>query len=126
TGRSANQLATFDAIGLLSSRAVPETLPALPSPDDEGEAHDQRARAYLHANCAHCHGAAQLAGLDLRYTTPLALTGTCDVPPARGDLGIEDARIVAPGDADRSVLVARMARRDVHGMPPLASLATDD
>jgi len=126
TGRTANQLATFDSIGLFASRAVPETLPALPSPDDPAATPEQRARAYLHANCAHCHGAAQLAGLDLRYSTSLALTGTCDVPPARGDLGLENARIVAPGDSDRSVLVARMSRRDVHGMPPLGSLATDD
>src|SRR5690606_37842738 len=125
TGRTANQLATFDAIGLFSSRAVPAALPALPSPGDESAPHDQRARAYLHANCAHCHGEANVAGLDLRYGTPLALTGACDAPPQRGDLGIENARIIAPGGAERSVLVARMSRRDAHGMPPLASLEPD-
>ncbi|HEX6994152.1 MAG TPA: PQQ-dependent sugar dehydrogenase [Gammaproteobacteria bacterium] len=126
TGRTANQLATFDAIGLLSTRVTPETVPALPSPADQGAPLMERARAYLHANCAHCHGEAKVAELDLRYDTSLALTGTCDVPPTRGDLGIANARIIAPGDADRSVLVARMSRRDAYGMPPLASLEPDD
>lgn len=126
TGRTANQLATFDAIGLLSTRVMPDTLPALPSPSDQGAPLAERARAYLHANCAHCHGAPNVAGLDLRHNTPLALTGACDVPPSRGDLGIANARIIAPGAADRSVLVARMSRRDAHGMPPLATLEPDD
>src|SRR5690606_26302694 len=126
TGRTANQLATFDAIGLLSTRMMPDTLPALPSPSDQGAPLAERARAYLHWNCAHCHGAPSVAVLGLRHDTPLALTGACDVPPSRGDLGIASARIIAPGAADRSVLVARMSRRDAHGMPPLATLEPDD
>ncbi|MBN1240563.1 MAG: hypothetical protein JXB36_18820 [Gammaproteobacteria bacterium] len=34
-------------------------------------------------------------------------------------------RIIAPGAADRSVLVERMDRRDANGMPPLASTRVD-
>ena len=34
-------------------------------------------------------------------------------------------RIIAPGDAGRSVLVARTNRRDATGMPPLGSTVVD-
>jgi hypothetical protein len=35
------------------------------------------------------------------------------------------ARIIAPGNASRSVLVERTNRRDVNGMPPLGSTIVD-
>jgi hypothetical protein len=61
----------------------------------------------------------------LRHGTALSQTGACDVVPASGDLGIANARIVAPGDDARSVLLARMAVRDANAMPPLASNVAD-
>ena len=63
--------------------------------------------------------------LDLRYTTLLANTNACDVLPDAGGLGLMMPRIIAPGDASRSVLVARVDRRDVNGMPPLGSTVVD-
>jgi hypothetical protein len=63
--------------------------------------------------------------LDLRHDTALSQTGACDVVPAAGDLGIANARIIAAGDASRSVLLGRMARRDANAMPPLASNVRD-
>ena len=63
--------------------------------------------------------------MDLRYSTPLADTHACDVAPGLGDLGIANARLIAPGSAARSVLVERMSRRDANGMPPLASVKVD-
>ena len=63
--------------------------------------------------------------MDLRYTTALNMTNACEATPQNGDLGIGNARIIAPGDAARSVLVAHMNRRDVNGMPPLASHLVD-
>ena len=50
----------------------------------------------------------------------------CDAAPQYGDLGIVDARLIAPGAPDRSVLLARTARRDASAMPPLASLRVDE
>jgi hypothetical protein len=64
--------------------------------------------------------------MDLLVTTAFGSTGTCDVVPATTDLGIVNARLIAPGDAARSVLIGRMARRDADGMPPLASTVVDD
>jgi hypothetical protein len=63
--------------------------------------------------------------MDLRHDTPLSATEACDVVPTLGDLGIPDARIIAPGDSARSELLSRMSRRDAFGMPPLASNLAD-
>jgi hypothetical protein len=42
-----------------------------------------------------------------------------------GNLGIANARLIAPGDAARSVLIARANRRDANGMPPVGSSQVD-
>ncbi|MEQ9002774.1 MAG: PQQ-dependent sugar dehydrogenase, partial [Pseudomonadales bacterium] len=129
SGVTDNQIRVFNHIGLFSVD-VPEPLdqhPVLADPADASASVDDRARAYLHSNCAQCHqpNGPTPTDLDLRYATRLEQTGACDALPQRGDLGIVDARIIAPGDAVRSVLVARADRRDADGMPPLASAAVD-
>ena len=129
TGRAANQVVTLNAIGMFSPAVTtaPSALPSMPDPyGTDGSLHD-RARAYLHTNCAQCHrpNGGTPTDLDLRYTTPVAGTNGCDRVPQAGDLGIVGARIIAPGDAARSVLVARAARRDALAMPPLASSLVD-
>jgi hypothetical protein len=105
----------------------PATLPAMPDPMDMNADLGQRARSYLHTNCAPCHqpGGPTPVSLDLRYTTSLSDTEACDVVPDAGDLGLMMARIIAPGNASRSVLVERTNRRDVNGMPPLGSTIVD-
>jgi mono/diheme cytochrome c family protein len=86
-----------------------------------------RARAYLHTNCANCHLPSGPAptNLDLRFTTALASTNSCDVTPALGNLGITDARLIAPGSAARSVMVARVNRVGADAMPPLSKHQID-
>jgi uncharacterized repeat protein (TIGR03806 family) len=129
TGRTANQVVTLNAIGAFNPvvTSAPSALPSMPDPYGTAGSLDERARAYLHTNCAQCHrpNGGTPTDLDLRYTTALVSTGSCDRAPQAGDLGIANARIIAPGDAARSVLVARTNRRDVLGMPPLASALVD-
>lgn len=129
TGRTANQLRTLDAITLFQTPlGDPAVQPALPDPFDTSAPLADRARAYLHTNCAHCHrpGGPTPSSIDLRYSTLLSATNACGVPPQEGDLGLgAGARIIAPGDAASSVLALRMARRDADGMPPLASNVVD-
>ena len=105
----------------------PASLPTMPDPADPSQPLGSRARAWLHTNCAQCHqpGGPTPSSMDLRYATTLASTGTCNALPQAGDLGISNARLIAPGDADRSVVVARMQRRDANGMPPLGSAQVD-
>jgi len=129
TGRTANQVVTLNALGMFSppETRAPSSMPALPDPYGSSGTLDSRARAWLHTNCAQCHrpNGGTPTDLDLRYTTGLAGTNACNLPPQAGDLDIADARIVAAGDASRSVLVARMGRRDAQAMPPLASTVVE-
>ena len=129
TGRTANQLRTLDAITMFTTPlGDPALQPSMPDPSDTSAPLAQRARAYLHTNCANCHrtGGPTPSSLDLRYATLLSSTNACGVSPTSGDLGIgAAARIIAPGSAANSVLVARMNRRDANGMPPLASGIVD-
>ena len=128
TGRDAHQLVTFNEINTLASPiANPADVTPYPDPTSTEGTLSERARSYLHTNCSQCHrpGGGSTANMDLRYSTAFADTQTCDVVPGRGDLGITNARLIAPGAATRSVLIARMSRRDAHGMPPLGSMQVD-
>jgi uncharacterized repeat protein (TIGR03806 family) len=129
TGRTANQLRTLDAITMFTTPlGDPALRPTMPDPFDAAAPLAQRARAYLHTNCAQCHrsGGPTPSALDLRYATPLSATNACGASPQSGDLGLGPAaRIISPGDAGNSVLAARMNRRDVNAMPPLASAVVD-
>ena len=129
TGRTANQLATLDAIDVLAPPLAgePSTLPAYADPADTAAPLEERARAWLHTNCAGCHrpGGPTGTALDLRAGTALADTNACDTLPSSGDLGVADARLIAPGDAARSIVVARANRRDAAGMPPVGTLQVD-
>jgi uncharacterized repeat protein (TIGR03806 family) len=128
TGRTANQLATLNAIDTLTPALtqVPAQLPAIPDPAGAAPLAD-RARAYLHSNCSYCHrpGGSAQGDLDFRYTTTLAAMHACDITPTFGNLGVADARIVAPGSDARSVLVARINRVGTDAMPPLARHTID-
>ncbi len=129
TGRVANQLTTLNTIGLFSpalSGAV-SAQPVIPSPTDTTRSLTDRARAYLHTNCAQCHrpGGGTPSNIDLRSTTTLNSTNTCNLPPQAGNLGLANAQLIAVGEAARSVLVSRVNRRDGFAMPPLSSTQID-
>src|SRR5690606_26696246 len=84
--------------------------PRFEDPEGEGDL-EARARAYLDANCAHCHnedGAASQSGLWLSasMTDPRRL-GICKIPVAAGDTGGRRWDIV-PGAPDESVMIYRM------------------
>lgn len=127
TNRTANQLETLAHIGLLpAALGTPANQPKLATPFTAQSVGDV-ARAYLHVNCSYCHrpGGPTGVNMDLRYSQSLAGTQTCNMPPQAGDLGIANARLIAPGDPARSIVLQRMLRRDAHGMPPLASSVPD-
>jgi uncharacterized repeat protein (TIGR03806 family) len=129
TQRSFNQLETLDHV-MMFTTPLPgpaSGMPALADPADTGSSLTDRARAYLHTNCAQCHqpGGQTPSTMDLRYATLLANTNACDAVPLEGDLGIANARLIAPGDSGRSVVINRASRRDNNGMPPLGSNLID-
>lgn len=120
------QIERFDELGWFANAVTPAAERA-PFADPEGSGPlDARARAYLDANCAHCHnerGAAAQSGLWLgaHITDPTQL-GVCKVPVAAGDTGGRRWDIV-PGAPDQSVMIYRM-ESEVPGtkMPELPSL----
>lgn len=100
----------------------------LADPYDEGADLTKRARSYLHANCAQCHVEAGggNAQIQLEFNTSLEKMNLLDVMPLHHKFDIDDARLVAPGAADRSVLLHRMAIRGRGQMPQLATSQVDE
>lgn len=120
-----NQADQLDRLADLLSAPLDPDPPALPALDGPAPI-EERAKALLDVNCAMCHqpGGPGGGAMDLRWTTPLAEMGVCDVPPAYGDVGPGD-RLLAPGDASRSILVLRMRDRAGFRMPPVGSNVVD-
>ncbi|OAI48988.1 hypothetical protein AYO44_00885 [Planctomycetaceae bacterium SCGC AG-212-F19] len=114
----AHQLRTLEHIGLFQ-KPLPPTLPRIPDPHDTNENLNDRARAYLHANCAHCHrhGGSGTAPFQLLYDLALEKLSLVDTRPAQGSFDLPDARTVAPADPYRSVLYYRMAKLGPGRMP---------
>jgi uncharacterized repeat protein (TIGR03806 family) len=127
TNRVANALATLDHIGMFKAplgKPV-DQLPRLPDPagDDPLEG---RARAYLHANCSHCHRP-QGGGrgtMDLRFAQTLAATNTCNAQSTQGPIGAVNT-LLSPGDPSTSIVSLRVHATDVTRMPPLAVSIVD-
>jgi hypothetical protein len=105
----------------------PEKYRRLADPYDTKESLEVRARSYLHANCAQCHVEAGggNAQIDLEYTTDLAKARIIDVKPVHHTFGLPDARLVAPGSPERSVLLSRLSHREAGHMPPLGTNVVD-
>ena len=125
TGRSANQIDTLEHIGLFTDDL--ESRPKLLATDDPNASLEDKARGYLHSNFAQCHqpGGTTPANIDFRYGASFVEVRVCDLDPDSGDLGIVDAKLLAPGDAARSVISARIRTRDANAMPPLGSSLVD-
>src|SRR5262249_30484958 len=105
----------------------PEKLRRLVDPSDAKQDLDARARSYLHANCAQCHVEAGggNAPMDLAFTTQLEESRPVDVNTVHDPVGLPDARLMAPGHPERSVLLHRMSHRGPGHMPPLATAVVD-
>ncbi len=121
-----NQLDFLSEAGYLSELLDSEDEPQLYALDDGNATLEQRARSYLHSNCSGCHRPGSTASfMDLRITTELNQTNTCNVQPSAGNLGVNNAFRLSPRNADRSVLLLRMETLSDDRMPPLASSRVD-
>jgi hypothetical protein len=105
----------------------PEHLRRLADPYDPRADVAARARSYLHANCSQCHVEAGggNAQMDLEFTTPPDKMRVLDVRPQHHTFDLPDARLVAPGHPERSLLLHRMTHREAGHMPPLATSRVD-
>ncbi|MEZ6188099.1 MAG: PQQ-dependent sugar dehydrogenase [Planctomycetota bacterium] len=122
--RTDNQLRSWNHIGLFSRNiGDAQAYEAYVDPFDTSVDLARRARTYLAVNCSSCHqpNGGTPRRIDLRFDTSRTGMNLIDQRPEGEDLGIQDPYLVRPFQADQSILLARMNRRDVRGMPLLGS-----
>lgn len=126
-GKKASQLKTFAHIQMIDPKLIEGELPRLANPHDVSADVNDRARAYLQANCAHCHrmhaGGAVLS--QMQFELPLEKTMMIGVRPTQGTFGIHAAHVVSPSDPARSVLLYRISKLGNGRMPYLGSTEVD-
>ena len=122
-GIVANQLAHWHELGIVDT--LPAAAPRGANWFEPGAAGlEERSKAYLDVNCAHCHnrvGAADTSGLDLDIETPVARSyGVCKPPVAVGQGSGDRPYDIYPGRPDESIMVYRMRETDpAIAMPEL-------
>ncbi|MCB1306564.1 MAG: hypothetical protein KDK30_00215 [Leptospiraceae bacterium] len=123
-GTSANQIEYWKSQGILTG--VPSDSSTIPRnavwDDASSGSLDERARAYLDANCTHCHspaGPARTSGLFLAPdVAKTAEWGVCKTPVAAGRGSGNLTYDIVPGNPDESILVYRMLSNDPGIMMP--------
>lgn len=126
-GHRENQLTELTRAGWFAEPpGDPSTLPRFPDREDTDAPADAWARAYLHANCSHCHrpGGPGRGMSNFTFDAPLADTG-CGVSPELDPLGIDNAEVIAPSAPETSVLLTRVSAVGAARMPPLATGVPD-
>ncbi|MFN8287690.1 MAG: hypothetical protein U0V74_13090 [Chitinophagales bacterium] len=97
---------------------------------DTSNSLDDRTRAYLDANCAHCHnpkGPAYVSGLFLNYDNHNMETyGLCKSPPSAGK-GSCNLRVdIVPGKPGESIIMCRVASTELGvKMPQMGRTMVD-
>src|SRR5262249_27626534 len=102
--------------------------PRLGDPFDPGRPLAARARAYLHANCGHCHreNGGGTVPLQLNAAAKPDQMQAVSVPPVRRGLGLPGACAIKPGEPAASPLYFRMAKFGRDRMPHLGSEWPDE
>ena len=98
----------------------------LVNPHDESQPLNARARSYLHANCAHCHhpGGNAIASFHLRRELTFDQLNT-NKGSGIGTFGLDDPKIITPGEPYRSLLLYRMSKLGYARMPYIGSRVVD-
>lgn len=118
-------LGLFDVAPAKPYRAALATPYASQAGPPTGATVDQRARSYLHANCAFCHRPdSAFYAMDLRYEVSLKGTQICNQPPEKGNGGVMGATNLTPGSPMSSVLLLRM-QLPSSGMGRMPQIASD-
>ena len=128
-GVTANQLHTLGHLGIFDAAFDDRKIyryPRLVNITNNSTALQLRVRSYLDANCSMCHrpGSAG-AFFDARFDTPLAKQNFINGAVAN-QLGISGAKVIVPGDTNKSILFQRISIVGENQMPPLARNLVDD
>jgi mono/diheme cytochrome c family protein/regulation of enolase protein 1 (concanavalin A-like superfamily) len=127
-GATDNQLHTLGHLGMFDGAFDDRKIyryAKLANITNAAAAPELRVRSYLDANCALCHrpGGAG-AFFDARFDTPLNKQNLINGPVAN-QLGISGARVIVPGEANKSILFRRVRVAGENQMPPLAKNVVD-
>ena len=127
-GTALSEFERFVSMGLLEARREAGRGAALVNPHDVAAPLEARARSWLHVNCSACHrfGAGGAVAIQLNFEKPPREWRALDAKAARGDFGIEDARIIAPGAPYRSTLWYRIFTESSGHMPQIGSRLVDE
>ena len=132
-----NQLQALTSLGIirpvdLQEKPAPNYREAfktkLCDPRDSNLPVADRARAYLHVNCSHCHtfGAGGTAQIELRYDLTPEKMQVLGKKPMQGNFDIADANLVTAGDPCKSALFYRISKMGRGRMPHIGSEVVDD
>jgi glucose/arabinose dehydrogenase len=124
-----NQLRAMEHIGVFDGtlRGREKSKPRLVDPYDARAPLEARVKSYLHVNCSVCHvneGGGN-SRMELNLDTPPRRMNVIDDVPTHDRFNIPDARLIAPGSLERSVLYHRISQRGTGKMPPLVSTEVD-
>lgn len=99
----------------------------LVNPHEEKAPLEDRARSWLHANCAACHREHAGGSVPLMVNAELTVKElrAVDEKPTRGDFGMSDARVIVPGFPGASVLLHRIAKSGAGHMPMIGAREAD-
>ena len=129
TGGTDNQLRVWSHLGLFDKPLDEKGLaliPRLVAVTNTAAPLNTRVRSYLDANCSHCHQPGGVgAFFDARFETPLARQNLIN-GPVQNPLGLAGAKVVVPGDTNKSILFHRVGLVGDHQMPPIAKNVVDD
>jgi glucose/arabinose dehydrogenase len=134
-GKLVNQLASIIRQGYVKdsnsetaiSSKPPSNIPPLVDPYQASAPLPDRVQAYFAVNCSHCHtpNGGGNSKLNLGPWANPEEQHLVDAPPEHEDFGLSDARLIAPGFPERSVLPIRVTLRGPGQMPPIGTLYPD-
>jgi putative heme-binding domain-containing protein len=126
--KGVNESTWLTAMGVLKNdfRQREDDPANLVDPHDSKQQLDDRARSYLHVNCSMCHqpGGNAIVSFFLRRDLPFDKLNT-NKGTGIGTFGMRDAKIIAPGDPYRSVLMYRFSKLGYARMPYIGSQVVD-
>lgn len=121
-GVKENQIAYLTDIGYLESSAIDKIneLTVLPDYHDAAIENEQRVGSFVHSNCAYCHNPTGSARGDIDFSWPIKEQwNACNKDPQISTLGIPDAKLIFPGQPEKSIIYKRLNTTESYQMPPI-------
>ena len=129
SGLTDNQLHTLGHLGVFDAAFDDRKIfryAKLANLTNTAAALELRVRSYLDANCAMCHRPGAVgAFFDARFDTALRKQNLLN-GPVGNQLGIMGAKVIVPGDLNKSILLRRMSLVGENQMPPLGRNVVDE